>query len=89
MSETHNTQGLPGRIYARTQKLNREQIADARKHSSALATGVKICNSNTPDSYRGDELGAPATRPGADNHQALPSRIGEQLIYRSAGEVAA
>lgn len=80
---------LPSRIYARTRKLSREQIAEARKHSSALATGVKICNSNTPDIYCGNELSAPATRPGADNALAIPSRMGDMLRHRDGREVQA
>lgn len=33
--------------------------------------------------YMPTDMLAPAVRPGADNHQALPSRVGNKLFYRN------
>lgn len=57
-------------------------------HTSAqhidLPTPLKtrITAATVREIYAGNELSAPATRPGADDALALPSRIDRQLHYR-------
>jgi hypothetical protein len=80
---------LPSAVYVRTQHLSLAESLAASRHSSALATGLQVCNSNTSGRYLGVDLTSPAIRPGADAHKALPSRYMDQLIYRDRPGVAA
>lgn len=52
-----------------------------------LEEQAPVVNSNEPGYYVSTELTGPAVRRGADNHMALPSRVGNQLHYRD-GRVA-
>ena len=54
-----------------------------------VAASPTICAGSMGGHYSGAELSAPATRPGADDHKALPSRYMDQLNYRDDSEVAA
>lgn len=80
---------LPCAVYVRTQHLSVAESLAASRYSSALATSLQVCNSNTSGRYLGVDLAAPAIRPGADAHKVLPSRYMDQLIYRDGSGVVA
>lgn len=47
-----------------------------------LAQAEPVRNTNEPGHYVSTDLTGPAVRLGADNHMALPSRVGDRLRYR-------
>jgi hypothetical protein len=53
----------------------------AFRQAIQVAGSMTICAGTTRGYYSGADLSAPATRPGADDHKALPSRYMDQLIY--------
>jgi hypothetical protein len=65
---------------ARREKLLVRQMIEFRQDIQ-VAGSMTVCPGTTTGYYSGADLSAPAIRPGADDHKALPSRYMDRLIY--------
>lgn len=81
------THRLPASPIMERHKMYSERLA-AMGRRTTMATPARVTNSSTSGTYSGAELADPATRIGADDFLAIPSRFGDVLRYRDGREVA-